>query len=989
MKKFLILSILSILSIARAQTPVLFSLQSLTGTVNNRQITVWPDSAQNPMWFGSNLVSLAPFPIQPINGQVITNLQPWGYSFRVDGWPRAVHIVVPSTTNTVNVVDLINTNQFSPLNIYYVGGGGSGTATNLDGAATNQVTDLALEQAQIVASTNVSGTFSGTADQGQLVYGTPGSTIYRLWYDGQRTALWWPSQDGGLTQGQLLYNPFTAGAGPTWSSVTNLSGFSISSNNFTGQYPAPLLAGTVPLPALANAVTNKTFISPMQFGAAGDGATDDSVAWSNTIAALNAGPIRLLNGQNRTFMVNIQPPPVTASNVVMEWFGLTTTNDGVSLLNRARSQMYGNDLTVRNAVIWRQGSALPQTNSIGINLNAGGTGYYENVTVENTRVVNFYRDLVDGQTTQLRIENCHFNMFWSNCIYGCPGNSDMAVIRLNDVLGQDGMPPLPGEPAAQTKQQLTNSICFQFDGGNLGIRIEHNNGGWCKQAMLGSGLIVAWWMNEFEHFETVNTNQAIFTLTNNSIVNYIGNGLDMQVGGFGSSNYMAQFGLYNCPVSKCKFSCLGYPVFDLLASDGSTSPYIDAANTYTLQTHVTFGDVPTIVTHNQGTIPFLNAGNSWYGANTFYTSPNFQSGVWPGVGLGADYGASSITDGTQKYGVICGQLQNSASGKSLPLISYRDYGAGYRMAIGGEEAIGSTPMMDYITFYLGGNSYMAAWQFVDSGDFSPLKPGSIGGSGKISAITGTNFVALQGGSYTGNGAGLTNLPAQTNAILSGLAGLPSTNTIVYTNSSGVTLAGTFNGLFNGSNALALASSTPLSVLNSNAVAALAQQIANAVALAMTNGGNLTLGGALSAGLLTEPGILTGTNFAGLNITNAISLIGSLFTIGSKSSGSQYTYLQGTSGALLSGGPSAEVITETGDFSPHNNNLSLTLGTSSAIWSGSYVSNFFVYGGLTLISNLPPANPGEGRATIWNSNNAAAFSIKTKGGVLSTNWLFNL
>ena len=98
--------------------PVLFSLQSLTGTVNNRQITVTPDSIQNPLFYGTNLLSLSPFTLQPVGGQAITNLEPWGYTIRVDGWPRSAHIVVPNDTNTHNAVSLLNTNQFSPLNIY-------------------------------------------------------------------------------------------------------------------------------------------------------------------------------------------------------------------------------------------------------------------------------------------------------------------------------------------------------------------------------------------------------------------------------------------------------------------------------------------------------------------------------------------------------------------------------------------------------------------------------------------------------------------------------------------------------------------------------------------------------------------------------------------------------------------------------------------------------------------------------------------------------
>lgn len=98
-------------------TPVLFTLQSLTGTANNRSITVIPD-ATNPLVVGTNLVPHNSFVLYPSGGQVLTNLAPVGYSIKVDGWPRSAHIIVPDTTNTVNAATLINTNQFAPITIY-------------------------------------------------------------------------------------------------------------------------------------------------------------------------------------------------------------------------------------------------------------------------------------------------------------------------------------------------------------------------------------------------------------------------------------------------------------------------------------------------------------------------------------------------------------------------------------------------------------------------------------------------------------------------------------------------------------------------------------------------------------------------------------------------------------------------------------------------------------------------------------------------------
>ncbi len=113
--------VLSVPFVTSAQTPVLFPMTGLTGQANNRTILIQPDRSPNLVNFGTNLVPSYDFTIQPIGGQVITNLIPWGYTIRVDGWPRSVHIVVPTVATgsaALNVVSLINTNQFAPLNFY-------------------------------------------------------------------------------------------------------------------------------------------------------------------------------------------------------------------------------------------------------------------------------------------------------------------------------------------------------------------------------------------------------------------------------------------------------------------------------------------------------------------------------------------------------------------------------------------------------------------------------------------------------------------------------------------------------------------------------------------------------------------------------------------------------------------------------------------------------------------------------------------------------
>lgn len=117
-KRLLIFGFSFLLSTFCFGTPVLFTMQSLTGQVNNRTILVQPDRVQNPLVIGTNIIPIYDFTLQPAQGQVETNLAPWGYTIKVDGWPRSAHIVVPDQINVVNAATLINTNQFSPLMIY-------------------------------------------------------------------------------------------------------------------------------------------------------------------------------------------------------------------------------------------------------------------------------------------------------------------------------------------------------------------------------------------------------------------------------------------------------------------------------------------------------------------------------------------------------------------------------------------------------------------------------------------------------------------------------------------------------------------------------------------------------------------------------------------------------------------------------------------------------------------------------------------------------
>ncbi len=128
-----------LLAVNVSATPVYFPLLGITGSANNRDITVIPDSSQVPLIYGTNIVVLQTVTLHPTGGSATNNLLPWGYTIRVDGWPPAAHINVPNSTNLINVTSLI-TNAVAvgyPVSFGF-------NPTGFTGAVTNPWTAIAL-----------------------------------------------------------------------------------------------------------------------------------------------------------------------------------------------------------------------------------------------------------------------------------------------------------------------------------------------------------------------------------------------------------------------------------------------------------------------------------------------------------------------------------------------------------------------------------------------------------------------------------------------------------------------------------------------------------------------------------------------------------------------------------------------------------------------------------------------------------------------------
>ena len=161
-KTFSIFALIIGCSVTLPATPVLFPLIGITGSANNRDITVIPDPATNVLIYASNLVSLQTLLIHPIRGNATNELLPWGYTMRVDGWPRAAHINVPNSTNLINVTSLITNAVALGFPVSF-----GGPSTNIDNATG---TNVNLTGTINASSSNLVGmTITGTGPEVDLL----------------------------------------------------------------------------------------------------------------------------------------------------------------------------------------------------------------------------------------------------------------------------------------------------------------------------------------------------------------------------------------------------------------------------------------------------------------------------------------------------------------------------------------------------------------------------------------------------------------------------------------------------------------------------------------------------------------------------------------------------------------------------------------------------------------------------------------------------
>ena len=191
------------------------------------------------------------------------------------------------------------------------------------------------------------------------------------------------------------------------------------SNGFTGTFTgngAGLSNGATGLPLADTSVTNglpstnavQTLFTPSQFGAVGDGVTDDSLAFSNMMTAVNLATRPTVWLQGKSYKDNY-PLYFSNDNPTLYDGTISTSNNKITLVTFAgafSSTMY--DVTLGGpALNWG-------AHSTGAKVTYG---LAKQVRFENVEITNFWIDLSLDTVNEAHFNRCMFDAGGSDCVY--------------------------------------------------------------------------------------------------------------------------------------------------------------------------------------------------------------------------------------------------------------------------------------------------------------------------------------------------------------------------------------------------------------------------------------------------------------------------------------------------------------------------------------------------------------------------------------------
>lgn len=288
--------------------------------------------------------------------------------------------------------------------------------------------------------------------------------------------------------------------GMTLQQVTNIAQVISATNSTTGNAATATRA--------TNIAGMPHLFMPVNYGAVGDGVTDDTVAMTNCLLAANAtGRYATVDLGGLTYLVNASLV-VTQRDFTLRNGKIITTNNTIKLVD-VRNDRFRADYVFLGG----PGTNWGVDTSFGFHFERSGT-YIQRPILNFVKITNFWHGVRFVTSVEAKIEHSQITACGSNGVFATA--CDGLVIR-QSVLG-NSVPYVINlaDPGIADANAQTNAMCFYIDGGQRQI-IEN-----CDMNASGSVGIVWNTTSGTPHFifrennceEFWNPDRAYLTLSN-------------------------------------------------------------------------------------------------------------------------------------------------------------------------------------------------------------------------------------------------------------------------------------------------------------------------------------------------------------------------------------------------------------------------------------------------------------------------------------------
>jgi hypothetical protein len=452
------------------------------------------------------------------------------------------------------------------------------------------------------------------------------------------------SAEAGLARTNL--GIITTNAFDLMVTTTNLAAKTVYPTNLTDEvtnWVESLVAG-------GGAVTNPVVLTPGDYGAAGDGTTDDTTAINAMFADLNAGPIRVADFAGKTNKVTaaltrLIPPGIVLQNGTINY--AATSGSCISKTNYNGVNVGDvNNFTVRNLNIYQTGGT-PDNTCVAYTLGDTNSpnGFTINSRIEGCEITNFWIGVEVVGAAQVSIKQNTFRAFWSNAVHLAKASANPDSVRIEYNLFDNHDLPCPAIIA-------TNAIAVQSDNTAYMFEMIGNNGNGMHQALLVNTNAG----NTAGNISLIDNNWGGFygRTTNWCPVEIWNPDAGLVINNFGvapvpaSSNFFATFGLYainggRLNMQHWQLGQTTYPYYDTWTTNevsGWTYPNCDSVN-FKINRHTAPGDWGTISTFPKGTHTFV--GKVWFPGGQVMDGTDFYL-TYPFVQGLSDNGGVNSTD---------------------------------------------------------------------------------------------------------------------------------------------------------------------------------------------------------------------------------------------------------------------------------------------------------------------------------------------------------